>query len=120
MSIPSGPTPILNHLRRAGYEVAQRLSTKVGETSDGPIHSHYLAPITDDAAEGVLSGLVEHFHMSEDGVFLRQEIDMLEDALRAIRARIQGEYDLPALVEAGPLGDKDGDILRLIAPVLRE
>ena len=120
MSIPGGPTPILNHLRRAGYEVAQRLSTKVGETSDGPIHSHYLAPITDDAAEGVLSGLVEHFHMSEDGVFLQQEIDMLEDALRAIKSLVLSQHNHPDMVRHQPPGSLHGDIIRLIDPVLRD
>ena len=36
-------------------------------------------------------------------------------ALRAIRARISGQFDHPDLIAFGPLGDKDGDILAIIA-----
>lgn len=118
MSIPGGPTPILNYLRKAGYEVAQRLSTKVGDASDGPIHSHYLAPVLDDAAEGVLSGLVGEFQMDEDGVWLQQEIAMLEEALRAIKQRILSQHAHPQRVRSLPVGDLEGDIIRLIDPVL--
>lgn len=35
------------------------------------------------------------------------------DKLEAIRARIQGEFDHPALMELGPLGDLSEDILLL-------
>jgi len=36
------------------------------------------------------------------------------DALSAIRARIQGVWDNPALASIGPLGDADYDILRIL------
>lgn len=34
-------------------------------------------------------------------------------ALRAIKARINGEFDHPALMAFGPLGDQDTDVLRI-------
>lgn len=36
------------------------------------------------------------------------------DALAAIRARINGEWDHPELVKIGALGDTNADILRII------
>lgn len=36
-------------------------------------------------------------------------------ALRAIRARIKGEFDHPDLIAFGPLSERDGDILAIIA-----
>ena len=113
--------PLLEHLRKQGYEVAQSVSTQVGESSMGPIHRNFLAPITDASAEGVLRGFLDEHAPSDLGVsYLEEEVAMLEEALRAIRARIEGEYDHPALLRAGALGDKDADILRLIDPVLSD
>lgn len=40
-----------------------------------------------------------------------------QTALEAIRARIQGEWDNPALVAFGPLGKTDNDILDIIESV---
>lgn len=39
-------------------------------------------------------------------------------ALRAIRARINGEYDHPDLVKLGPLGDQQGDLLAIVSAAL--
>lgn len=111
--------PLLEHLRKQGYEVAQSVSTQVGESDMGPIHSNFLAPITDASAEGVLRGFLdEHAPSDPETDYLEHTVAMLEEALRAIRARIEGEYDHPALLRAGALGDKDADILRIIDPVL--
>lgn len=43
------------------------------------------------------------------------EIDALKATLRAIRARIKGEFDHPDLVAMGPLGNSQDDILQLVA-----
>ena len=75
----------------------------------------------DVTAEAVWLGLLdEHAPSDPETDYLEEEVAMLEEALRAIRARIEGEYDHPALLRAGALGDKDADILRLIDPVLRD
>lgn len=42
----------------------------------------------------------------------------LTTALQAIRARVNGEWDNPALVAVGPLGSISDDVLHIIAGVL--
>ena len=44
----------------------------------------------------------------------------LEAALRAIRARVDGEFDHPDLLVLGPLGTIADDIRRLVDPILAE
>lgn len=52
--------------------------------------------------------------------YLEREVIRLAGALRAIKARIDGEYDHPELMRLGALGDQDEDILRIIEEVLPE
>lgn len=52
---------------------------------------------------------------SRDVKALEQERDALQQKLDAIRARIDGEWDHPALVAIGPLlPDANADILHII------
>ena len=41
-------------------------------------------------------------------------------ALEAVRARINGEWDHPALVAFGALGNCEADLLAIIAPAIAE
>lgn len=52
--------------------------------------------------------------LEEDNIFAR-DIRRLKWAMKAIKARIHGQWDCPELVAFGPLSpDTNGDILRII------
>lgn len=101
--------PLVRHLRNKGISLCQL----IGDENPQQV------PMPNDQAEEALVDMVEKFTVYEDGI-TSDDLQRLEDALRAIRARINGDYDLPALVEAGPLGNKDTDILRIIKEVLHD
>lgn len=119
MSLPPAQLPLVDYLKEKGYSLATLTKTIVSD--DPPMYSYYLAPVKEGVAEEVLIDLVSFHGPSDLGVsYLEEEVAMLEEALQAIRARIEGEYDHPALLRAGALGDKDADILRIIDPVLND
>lgn len=109
MQEPIPRTPLLNFLERKGYALFRHEGEEV------------VTPEKMDPAQGeaALAEMVEAFTVYEDGI-TNYDVERLENALEAIKARIEGDYDLPALVAVGPLGDKDADILRIINEVLHE
>lgn len=107
---------MLSYLRGAKGASLYQLIAPEGDPSGEPV----MTVMDNDEAEDALLDLVEHFHTSEDGVWLQQEIDMLEDALRAIKNLVLSQHDHPDMVRHQPPGSLHGDIIRLIDPVLRE
>lgn len=103
--------PLLRRLRQKGYTIA-----KLVAPADDPAAST-LAVASTAEAEAAVDDLADFVAVTHDGI-TSYDVERLEEALMAIKARIDGEYDLPALVAVGPLGDQDADILRIINEVL--
>ena len=54
----------------------------------------------------------------DDYATLEAEVERLRDALIAIRARMLGQWDHPALREYGDLGLREDDVLRIVRATL--
>lgn len=134
MSTPKARLPLVDYLQGLGYELVGKGETVVVPSatvkgygdglmvglSEGSMTRTTYTRIKDGDAEEVLLSLLEHFQADPETDYLEHTVSQLEAALAAIKARIEGEYDHPALLRVGALGDKGADIIRIIEEVLHE
>lgn len=110
--------PLVDWLREEGYDLAQLTKTVVSD--DPPMHSHYLAPVKDTAAEEVLIRLVNEFGYDDEG-YTQDMVESLEHALREIKRVMEREFGGLAIVRlTQAFGSPEGEILRILERALNE
>lgn len=112
---------LFDHGRRsavyvAGYQSARAQAATIAAEAD-----RLIAEMAVENAElrERLSSLESLYRVRDKDCAAKEaERDELREALVAIKARLNGEYDHPALVKQGPLGRFSDDVVRIIDSAL--